>query len=93
MTLSSSANRSSTFVDGANKTDNIYSESRINQYFNGSSNKHLLQQQKKSWFSSYPPHEVVGLPALSPVSNTHTHTHTLQEFPVNQGAIIVHTRL
>ncbi len=23
----------------------------------------------RSWFSSYPPHEVVGLPALSPVGS------------------------
>jgi hypothetical protein len=23
----------------------------------------------RAWFSSYPPHEVVGLPALSPVSS------------------------
>eukprot|EP00529_Nitzschia_sp_RCC80_P021717 CAMPEP_0113492214 /NCGR_PEP_ID=MMETSP0014_2-20120614/27957_1 /TAXON_ID=2857 /ORGANISM="Nitzschia sp." /LENGTH=389 /DNA_ID=CAMNT_0000386031 /DNA_START=66 /DNA_END=1231 /DNA_ORIENTATION=- /assembly_acc=CAM_ASM_000159 len=71
MTLSSSASSTSNTFVSANNTNNIYSKNRIN-IFNGSSNNYLLQQQKKSWFSSYPPHEVVGLPALSPTMEAGT---------------------
>eukprot|EP00529_Nitzschia_sp_RCC80_P025313 CAMPEP_0113518012 /NCGR_PEP_ID=MMETSP0014_2-20120614/42607_1 /TAXON_ID=2857 /ORGANISM="Nitzschia sp." /LENGTH=530 /DNA_ID=CAMNT_0000415331 /DNA_START=60 /DNA_END=1652 /DNA_ORIENTATION=- /assembly_acc=CAM_ASM_000159 len=71
MTLSSSASSTSNTFVSASNLDNIYSKNRIN-IFNGSSNNYQSQQQKKSWFSTYPPHEVVGLPALSPTMEAGT---------------------
>ena len=50
---------------------------RLDQQSTFALSNHLSQQTSvatstafRAWFSSYPPHEVVGLPALSPVRNS-----------------------